>query len=264
MSIEVQNLSFSYGDRPVLHDISFRVEKGEFLSILGPNGVGKSTLFRCVLGLLSGYTGQVLVDGADSRSFTVREAARHIAYIPQSSHPIFNYSVFDIVLMGRTSGLSTFRSPKKQDAELCRWALEKVGIPHLSDRCFHRLSGGEQQLVLIARALVQKAPILMLDEPTASLDFGNQLLVLEQCRNLAREGYTVIQTTHNPEQSYQYSDRILTLQQGRVLAEGTPKEVLTEKTIRALYGVEVDVVSLRDDHARICLPANISIKEGPL
>ena len=264
MSIEVQNLSFSYGDRPVLHDISFRVEKGEFLSILGPNGVGKSTLFRCVLGLLSGYTGQVLVDGADSRSFTVREAAKHIAYIPQSSHPIFNYSVFDIVLMGRTSGLSTFRSPKKQDTELCRWALEKVGIPHLSDRCFHRLSGGEQQLVLIARALVQKAPILMLDEPTASLDFGNQLLVLEQCRNLAREGYTVIQTTHNPEQSYQYSDRILTLQQGRVLAEGTPKEVLTEKTIRALYGVEVDVVSLRDDRARICLPANISIKEGPL
>ena len=264
MSIDVQNLSFSYGDRPVLHDISFRVEKGEFLSILGPNGVGKSTLFRCVLGLLSGYTGQVLVDGADSRSFSVREAARHIAYIPQSSHPIFNYSVFDIVLMGRTSGLSTFRSPKKQDAELCRWALEKVGIPHLSDRCFHRLSGGEQQLVLIARALVQKAPILMLDEPTASLDFGNQLLVLEQCRNLAREGYTVIQTTHNPEQSYQYSDRILTLQHGRVLAEGTPKEVLTEKTIRALYGVEVDVVSLRDDRARICLPANISIKEGPL
>ena len=264
MSIEVQNLSFSYGDRPVLHDISFRVEKGEFISILGPNGVGKSTLFRCVLGLLSGYTGQVLVDGADSRSFSVREAARHIAYIPQSSHPIFNYSVFDIVLMGRTSGLSTFRSPKKQDAELCRWALEKVGIPHLSDRCFHRLSGGEQQLVLIARALVQKAPILMLDEPTASLDFGNQLLVLEQCRNLAREGYTVIQTTHNPEQSYQYSDRILTLQHGRVLAEGTPKEVLTEKTIRALYGVEVDVVSLRDDRARICLPANISIKEGPL
>ena len=264
MSIEVQNLSFSYGDRPVLHDISFRVEKGEFLSILGPNGVGKSTLFRCVLGLLSGYTGQVLVDGADSRSFTVREAAKHIAYIPQSSHPIFNYSVFDIVLMGRTSGLSTFRSPKKQDAELCRWALEKVGIPHLSDRCFHRLSGGEQQLVLIARALVQKAPILMLDEPTASLDFGNQLLVLEQCRNLAREGYTVIQTTHNPEQSYQYSDRILTIQHGRVLAEGTPKEVLTEKTIRALYGVEVDVVSLRDDRARICLPANISIKEGHL
>ena len=258
MSIEVKNLSFSYGDRPVLHDISFSVGKGEFLSILGPNGVGKSTLFRCVLGLLSGYTGQVLVDGADARSFSVREAAKHIAYIPQSSHPIFNYSVHDIVLMGRTSGLSTFRSPGRQDREICDWAMEKMGITRLRDRCFHRLSGGEQQLVLIARALVQKAPILMLDEPTANLDFGNQLLVLEQARSLAGEGYTVIQTTHHPEQSYMYSDRILTIQNGRVLTEGSPEEVLTEKTIHALYGVDVDIVSLYGDRARICVPAHIT------
>ena len=258
MSIEVKNLSFSYGDRPVLHDISFKVDKGEFLSILGPNGVGKSTLFRCVLGLLSGYSGQVLVDGVDARSFSVREAARHIAYIPQSSHPIFNYSVFDIVLMGRASGLSTFRSPGKKDKEICRWAMEKVGITCLKDRCFHRLSGGEQQLVLIARALVQNAPVLMLDEPTANLDFGNQLLVLEQARNLAREGYTVIQTTHHPEQSYMYSDRVLTIQQGRVLAEGPPEEILTEETIRALYGVDVEVISLYHDKVRICIPAHIT------
>ena len=258
MSIEVKNLSFSYGDRSVLHDISFRVEKGEFLSILGPNGVGKSTLFRCVLGLLSGYSGQVLVDGADARTFTVREAARHIAYIPQSSHPIFNYSVFDIILMGRTSGLSTFRSPKRADTEVCEWAMEKVGISRLRDRCFHRLSGGEQQLVLIARALVQKAPILMLDEPTANLDFGNQLLLLEQARSLAGEGYTIIQTTHHPEQSYLFSDRILAIQKGRVLKEGPPAQVLTEQTIRELYGVEVDVVSLCDDRTRICVPKNLS------
>ena len=258
MSIEVKNLSFSYGNRPVLHDISFSVEKGEFLSILGPNGVGKSTLFRCVLGLLSGYTGQVLVDGVDARRFSAREAAKHIAYIPQSSHSIFNYSVFDIVLMGRTSGLSTFRSPGKKDKELCQWAMEKVGITRLADRCFHRLSGGEQQLVLIARALVQKAPVLMLDEPTANLDFGNQLLVLEQARALAREGYTVIQTTHHPEQSYMFSDRILAIQKGWVLTEGNPKEVLNTDTLHALYGVDVDVVSLYEDQARICIPAHIT------
>ncbi len=259
MSIEVKNLNFSYGNRQVLHDISFTVGSGEFLSILGPNGVGKSTLFRCVLGLLSGYTGTVRVDGTDVRSFSVREMAKHIAYIPQSSHPIFNYSVSDIVLMGRTSGLSTFRSPKKQDVEICRWAMEKVGISHLALRCFHRLSGGEQQLVLIARALVQKAPVLMLDEPTANLDFGNQLRVLEQARSLAREGYTVIQTTHHPEQSYLFSDRILTIQNGRILKEGTPEEVLTEETIRALYGVDVEVVSLYHDKARICIPAHITV-----
>lgn len=258
MSVEVNHLSFSYGDRPVLHDISFTVEKGEFLSILGPNGVGKSTLFRCVLGLLSGYSGTVKVDGTDTRSFSIREAAKHIAYIPQSSHPVFNYSVFDIVLMGRTSGLSTFRSPGKRDTETCHWALEKVGITHLAQRCFHRLSGGEQQLVLIARALVQDAPILMLDEPTANLDFGNQLLVLEQARSLAREGYTVIQTTHHPEQSYMFSDRILAIQKGRVLTEGKPGDVLTRDTMHALYGVDVDVVSLFDDHARICVPQNLT------
>jgi len=264
MSIEVKNLSFSYGDRPVLHDINFRVENGEFLSILGPNGVGKSTLFRCVLGLLSGYTGQVLVDGVDARSFSIREAAKHIAYIPQTSHPVFNYSVFDIVLMGRTSGLSTFRSPGKQDVEQVNWAMEKVGITRLRDRCFHRLSGGEQQLVLIARALVQNAPILMLDEPTANLDFGNQLLVLDQARNLAREGYTVIQTTHHPEQSYMFSDRILAIQQGRVLTEGKPADVLTQETIRALYGVDTTVVSLYGDNARICVPTNLTRTEAVL
>ena len=135
---------------------------------------------------------------------------------------------------------------------------DKIGIAHLADRCFHRLSGGEQQLVLIARALVQKAPILMLDEPTANLDFGNQHLVLEQARNLAREGYTVIQTTHHPEQSYMFSDRILAIQKGRVLAEGTPERVLTEQTMKALYGVDVDVVSLYEDNARICIPKNIT------
>lgn len=261
MSIEVKNLSFSYGDRQVLHEISFSVEKGEFLSILGPNGVGKSTLFRCVLGLLSGYTGSVTIDGQDVRGFSVRQAAKHIAYIPQTSHPVFNYSVSDIVLMGRTSGLSTFRSPGKKDTQRCQWALEKIGISHLRDRCFHRLSGGEQQLVLIARALVQDAPILMLDEPTANLDFGNQLRVLEQARNLAREGYTVIQTTHHPEHSYMFSDRILAIQHGRVLTEGKPAEVLTEQTIRSLYGVEVDVVSLYHDHARICIPRAIKDME---
>ena len=257
MSIEVKHLSFSYADRKVLHDISFQVEKGEFLSILGPNGVGKSTLFRCMLGLLSGYSGQVLVNGADAKTLSPAQLAKHIAYIPQSSHPAFNFSVYDIVLMGATAGLSRFRSPGKADALRSMEALERIGIAHLANRCFHRLSGGEQQLVMIARALTQNAQILMLDEPTANLDFGNQLRVLQQVRTLSREGYTVIQTTHHPEQSYQFSDRILAVQNGRVLTIGTPAEVLTRENIQALYGVDVEVLSLYDDKARICIPSHI-------
>ena len=263
MSIDVKNLSFSYGDRPVLHDISFHVNKGEFLSILGPNGVGKSTLFRCVLGLLSGYTGAVLIDGKDARSMRVQETAKHIAYIPQSSSPAFNYSVFDIVLMGATAGLSRFRSPGKDAIERSQWALEKIGIEILATRCFHRLSGGERQLVMIARAITQNAPIFMLDEPTANLDFGNQLRVLQQVRQLSQEGYTVIQTTHHPEQSYLFSDRILAIQDGRVLTEGTPAQVLTSDVMRRLYGVDVDVLSLYADQARICIPTHIT-KGGTL
>lgn len=258
MSIEVKDLCFSYGEREVLHGVSFKAEQGEFLSILGPNGVGKSTLFRCVLGLLRDYTGSITVEGRDAKSLSIREAAKLVAYIPQSSHPAFNYSVRDIVLMGTTSGLGTFSTPKKEDVRRVEEALEKIGISHLAERYFHRISGGERQLALIARALVQRAPVLMLDEPTASLDFGNQLLVLTQARELAREGYTVIQTTHNPEQSYMFSDRILALRGGEVLTEGRPKDVLTSDMMRQLYGVEVEVSSLFDDRARVCTPASVA------
>lgn len=258
MSIEVKDLCFSYGEREVLHGVSFKAEAGEFLSILGPNGVGKSTLFRCVLGLLRDYTGSITVEGRDAKSLSIREAAKLIAYIPQSSHPAFNYSVRDIVLMGTTSGLGTFSTPKREDVRRVEEALEKIGISHLADRCFHRISGGERQLALIARALVQRAPVLMLDEPTASLDFGNQLLVLTQARELASEGYTVIQTTHNPEQSFMFSDRILAISGGSVLTEGRPRDVLTSDMMRRLYGVEVEVSSLFEDRVRVCTPASVA------
>lgn len=261
MSVEVKNLRFSYGEREVLHDVSFKVEAGEFLSILGPNGVGKSTLFRCVLGLLRDYTGSITVEGRDARSLSIRESAKLIAYIPQSSHPAFNYSVRDIVLMGTTSGLGTFSTPKKEDVRRVDEALERTGISELAERCFHRISGGERQLALIARALVQRAPVLMLDEPTASLDFGNQLLVLNCARELAHEGYTVIQTTHNPEQSYMFSDRILALRGGEVLTEGKPGDVLTPDMMQRLYGVEVEVSSLFDDRVRVCTPASVIVEK---
>ena len=133
-----------------------------------------------------------------------------------------------------------------------------MGIDHLKDNCFHKLSGGEQQLVLIARALAQDAPILMLDEPTANLDFGNQLLVLQQVQKLAREGYTVIQTTHHPEQCYLYSDRILALKDGRVVADGKPAQVLTGEMMKTLYNADVHVVSLYEDTARVCIPAEFA------
>ena len=255
MRIEVKHLSFSYGQKQTLQNICFSAEKGEFLSILGANGAGKSTLFRCILGLLPGYSGEILINGKNRKQLSVREAARQIAYIPQSGHSVFHYSVLDMVLMGRTNRSSLFLRPVKEDEQACMQALEKMGIGHLASHGFHQLSGGEQRLVLIARALAQDTPILMLDEPTANLDFGNQLLVLKQAKKLADAGYTIIQTTHYPEQSYLFSDRILALQNGCVIANGTPKEVLTQEMMQNLYQTDVNVVSLYADAARVCIPS---------
>lgn len=251
--VKVENLSFSYGNREILRDISLDAGEGEFLSILGSNGVGKSTLFRCILGLLSGYKGRVIIDGDDIKTLSIKELAQRVAYIPQSCSPAFNYSVEDIVLMGTTAGMHALSCPKESEMRLVDGALEKLGIEDLRLRCFHLLSGGEKQLVVIARALAQNARILMLDEPSAALDFGNQMLVMKQIRALADEGYTVIQTTHNPEHAYQFSDKILALKDGKVLVSGAPKDIMKEDIISSLYGIDVKIESLVEDRVRVCI-----------
>ena len=239
MNLSVQNLSFAYGERPVLQDVSFTLERGEFLSVLGPNGVGKSTLFRCILGLLHGYSGSITSGGEDLAAMSRRELSRRIAYIPQINRPTFGYSVLDTVLMGTTRQLSPFAQPGKAQVHAALDALRRVGAAHLSERDFTHLSGGEQQLVLIARAIAQQAGILVMDEPTSALDYGNQLRVLQLVRELSREGYAVLLSTHNPQHALTFATRILALSGGRVAALGAPQDVLTREVVSSLYGVNV-------------------------
>ena len=220
MSLAVQNLKFAYGRHEVLKGISFTANEGELLSVLGCNGAGKSTLFKCMLGLLDGYSGSILADGQDVKTLSLRRLAKKTAYIPQLHYPAFNYSVFDMVLMGTAHRVSAMASPGEAEKDKTRAALLQMGIEGLSERSYNHLSGGEQQLVLIARALAQEARILILDEPTASLDFGNRIRVLAKIRELAGKGYTVIQSTHDPENAFMYSDRVLAVKDGRVIAEG--------------------------------------------
>lgn len=253
--MNVENLSFAYGDHKVLHEISFSVEYGEFLSVLGPNGVGKSTLFRCMLGLLEPTAGAAYVDGQKVAGMSARQLAEKIAYIPQSHHPVFNFSVYDMVLMGTTAQTGSFASPGRRQRSLANKALDRLGIFDLADRGYSNLSGGERQLVLIARAIAQEAKVLVMDEPSAALDFGNRMRVMRTVRDLTRDGYAVIQSTHDPEQAYMYSDKILALRGGRIAAFGTPQDTMDASLISALYGTEVEVCSMRDDKIRVCIPA---------
>lgn len=253
MILSVKDLHFSYQRGvEVLKGISFDVEQGCFLSVLGPNGVGKSTLFRCLLGAQRDYRGTILVGGDDIRSLSARERAKRIAYIPQTHRPTFGYTVLDTVLMGTTRQLSPFAEPRQAQIDQAVASLERVGVYHLAERNFAHLSGGEQQLVLVARAIAQQADILIMDEPTSSLDYGNQLRVLEQVKCLAREGYTVLLSTHNPQHALSFADSVLALSGGTVAAMGRADAVLNRELIRKLY--HIDAVFLETGHGRVLQP----------
>jgi iron complex transport system ATP-binding protein len=257
MSITVSDLSFAYQDKRVLSDVSLHASSGELTCIIGPNGVGKSTLFRCILGILKSYSGTAKVNDIDIKTLTPKQLARMAAYIPQSHAPVFHYSVLDMTLMGTTALMSAFATPKREEIKVAEEALKRLGIYHLRDRDFAKTSGGERQLVLIARALAQQAKILIMDEPTANLDYGNQIRVLEQVKLLAKQGYTIIQSTHQPDQAFFYADHVLALKEGRIFVSGTPKEVMDEKLIFDLYGVKVKIQSIQNDTIRFCIPENV-------
>ncbi len=240
--IRAENLCFSYGSRQVLRDVSFETEKGDFLAVLGPNGVGKSTLFRCVLGILKGYTGVIRVDERDIRTLSRRQMAGLMSYIPQKHGTAFAYSVLDTVLMGTTHELGTFSAPKAKQIDQAQTALSQVGIADFADRKFTELSGGEQQMVMIARALSQQAGLLMMDEPTASLDYGNREKILSLLRDLTGQGYTVILSTHDPQHALSYSNKVLALKDGQVGAFGKTSDVLTSELLQKLYGIHAVIV----------------------
>lgn len=256
MTLNVEHLSFAYNDRKILDDISFYLPAGTLTAILGANGVGKSTLFKCVLGLLTDYDGKITINDIETKNLPAHQLASLAAYIPQSHDTAFNFSVFDMVLMGTTARLKGFRVPSEEQTEITLQALEKLNITFLKNRDYKRISGGERQLVLIARALAQKANVLIMDEPTANLDYGNSLRVLSQMRSLADQGYTILFSTHSPDHVFLYADRVLALNGQKIRSDGFPKETITADLIKNLYGVDVTIESLYEDKIRCCVPQN--------
>ena len=243
--------------------MDFRARESSLVAVIGPNGAGKSTLFRCILGFLKGYSGTILIDNQDIKEMSRTEIARKIAYIPQTTVPVFNYDVIDIVLMGTTGSLKLLESPGKEQIEAAERALDELGIGYLRNRGFGRISGGERQLVLVARALVQNAKILIMDEPTANLDYGNQYRVMAKIKELAAGGYTIILSTHNPEHALLFADKSFVIQKGEFVAAGSSAEVLNEEMMRRLYGVDVRILTteINEEEARVFVPVGISARD---
>lgn len=236
--IEIVDLSFrrAAGRELVLDSISLALRAGELLVLLGPNGAGKSTLVHCLLGLVAPERGHVRALGDELRGLTRRDIAKRIAYVPQAGHSAFAFTVEQMVLMGRTAHIEGAGSPSSRDRDIARCAMIDIGVDHLREKPFTQLSGGERQLALIARAVAQDAPIIVMDEPTSSLDLGNQGRVLGLMKKLAANGKSVIMTTHLPDQAFNLHARVALLRSGRLVAEGRAEEVCDRDSMSRLYG----------------------------
>ncbi|MGB9841584.1 MAG: ABC transporter ATP-binding protein [Candidatus Bathyarchaeales archaeon] len=262
LKLVINKLCFNYASIPVLKDIEFAVEAGEILSIVGPNGSGKSTLLRCINRILKTRQNTVLIDGKDASKLNLKELSRIMGYVPQVSTSMFPFTVFDVVLMGRKPYIHW--SLSERDYEIVAETLDFLGIKELAMRHFNELSGGEQQKVIVARALAQEPQVLLLDEPTSSLDIKHQLEILLILKCLAQSKHcSVIMAIHDLNLASRFSDRILMLKKGCIFAAGTPETVLTEDNIAAVYGVKARITNSVVDRPQITplLPESIGIKQ---
>ncbi|WP_256659718.1 ABC transporter ATP-binding protein [Pseudomonas sp. LS-2] len=244
--LAADRLSYRLGDRPILDNLSFSIEAGDNIALLGANGAGKSTLLRLLLGLLKPDSGQVLLHGLPLPGLSRSSIARQMAYVPQSHVPSFPFSVAHIVAQGRLPATGLGHAPDSAYEDHVREALVELGIDHLRARPYTELSGGERQLVLIARAMVQRARLIILDEPVTGLDYGHQLRLLALLEQLAERGLGLLSSSHRPEQALASATRVLVLHEGRLIADGAPHDIIDSDLIRRLYQVDVKQIDAAD------------------
>jgi iron complex transport system ATP-binding protein len=260
MNLAIENLSFSYNhNSKLLSSISLAVERGDALCLLGPNGTGKTTLLRCILGINSISSGSVRIGGNDLKKMRPRDLAKAVAYVPQAASAAFSYRVFDMVMMGRAPHLHILSAPGDTDKNIVHNSLARLNIAHLADKPFTAISGGERQLVLIARALAQQSKIFIMDEPTANLDYGNQIRILRVVNEIAGQGYAIIMTSHFPNHAFLSCNKVAILKGGKILGRGSPDEIITEDNLNKLYSVKIKIASVdfpeeKMNSVKVCVP----------
>ena len=256
MKLSVNGAVCGYRSKTILSGISFDVSSGEILCLLGPNGVGKTTLFKTILGFLQLKGGSITVDGDDIRRWPRRKFAQAIGYVPQAHTPPFPFTVENVVTMGRTAHLGTFATPSKEDRKIALEAMETLEIDFLKDCIYTEISGGERQMVLIARALTQQPSMLVMDEPTSNLDFGNQMRVLRQIKQLAKNGLGVVMTSHFPDHAFLCATKVALLRHDG-FDIGSPDEIMTEEKLCRVYGINVKIANAHADdgsYIKACIP----------
>ncbi|MBQ3077067.1 MAG: ABC transporter ATP-binding protein [Clostridia bacterium] len=254
MILDVKNLSFRYGTgRTIFHDVSFSLDKGEVLSILGTNGAGKSTLLNCIANLFRPASGEIYLEGRAMSKMKMREVAQVVGYVPQIHTPAYAYTVREFTVMGRTPYIGAFAKPSAADYEMADAALERMGIYHLADKAYTEISGGERQQVTIARVITQQPKMILLDEPTAHLDYGNQYRVVQMIKQLSDEGYALIMTTHNPDHAIILNGKVAILNREGLLSVGQAADTLDHETLSTLYRLNIKTVYDEDAGRNICV-----------
>ena len=258
MTLAARALGFGYRDRVVGSGIELGVDPGQVVALLGPNGSGKTTLLRTLLGLLQPLGGEVALDGRSLAEWTASERARRIAYVPQAAETYFDFTLTEVVEMGRSAHRGVFARPTARDRQASEGALDRLGLASLAARSIQRVSAGERRLALVARALATEAGHVLMDEPTAGLDFGNQALILEEIARLRSAGTAVLFSTHHPDHALRVADRVLMIRDGRALAAGPTEDVVNRENLSALYGRPVDVALVASPDGtprRVCVPS---------
>ena len=257
VKLSIRNASFEYVEgEPIWNNINIDVKKGECLCLLGPNGCGKTTLFNCINGNFALKHGSVHIDGRNIKEFSITDLAKTMGIVFQEHSAPFPYTSLEVVRMGRTPHLGLFSSPSREDSELAYSIMQDMGIAHLAGKSYTHISGGERQLVLIARTLCQGPELILFDEPTSHLDFKNQAMVLSTIKRLSEKGFTIVMTSHFPNHVWKIGDRVAMLGYDGMVAQGPVGEVMTAENLSNTYGIEVRIYDAQADGVtnRFCDP----------